>query len=75
MCSVISMGPESDVAGGSRAARLPGPPEEGPPVGGPCALDGRQLTQLGTAGELPTQLFALLPVIGEVVIVMMPPLR
>jgi len=33
------------------------------------------LVQLGTAGELPTQLFGVLPVIGEVVIVITPPRR
>jgi hypothetical protein len=33
------------------------------------------LVQLGTAGELATQLFGVLPVIGELVVVIVPPRR
>lgn len=38
-------------------------------------VGGPQAVQAGTAGELPTQLFAVLNEIGEVVIVIMPPRR
>jgi hypothetical protein len=34
-----------------------------------------QPVQLGTAGVLPTQLFGVLAVIGELVVVMVPPMR
>jgi hypothetical protein len=37
--------------------------------------DGCQPVQLGTAGTLPTQLLMVLAVIGELVVVMVPPWR
>jgi hypothetical protein len=36
---------------------------------------GGQPVQLGTAGTLPTQLFGVLAVMGELVVVMVPPWR
>ena len=44
-------------------------------VGAGTLFDGRQLVQPSTTGTLSTQLFGLLPVIGEVVIVITPPRR
>ena len=43
-----------------------------PGSGGAVMLSGRQAVQLGTAGTLPTQLFVLFRVIGEVLIVIVP---
>lgn len=37
--------------------------------------DARQAVQPGTAGELPTQLLGMLALIGEVVVVIVPPRR
>ena len=41
----------------------------------PPSTVGCQPVQLGTAGALPTQLFRVLAVMGEVVVVMVPPWR
>jgi len=38
----------------------------------PDVVSGRQAVQLGTAGELPTQLFVRLALIGDVVVVIVP---
>lgn len=39
------------------------------------AAVGRQAVQLGTAGELPTQLVSVLELIGDVLVVIVPPER
>jgi hypothetical protein len=40
---------------------------------GAVGVGGSQPVQLGTAGLLPTQLFGVLAVIGELVVVIVPP--